>query len=267
MNTIQPKKKKSLLKKILIYLGIFIGFIILLLLFPPNFYELGLKEYNNKNYADALIQFKYVEQDDKNYESALIKIVETNSIIDSLEKLSHSEKQTIPIIKTDKALKSKLANISEMMEEMGDYSTQNQTFKILSERPLHIQVSPQITKDDLEYLVKEQIIRTFVYVAYSTFARLDIDEITITVVPVVFDLNNPTKVKEYNNRYKLTHKINRSKAKEVMKKYIKTDNFDDLLGAEINGIYEKSLNSKKLDQLKSLKENILFNVYIEIIKK
>ena len=83
---IQPKKKMSILKKILIGIGVLIGFLILMaILFPLDYYKEGVDSYNKKDYKKAYEYLSNVKPDDKNYSDAIAKINEIKPIIDSLE--------------------------------------------------------------------------------------------------------------------------------------------------------------------------------------
>ena len=94
----QPKKKTSLLKKILLGIAAFFGFFLLLgifgaIFFPIDHYKEGIDAYNKRDYQKAFDNLNHVKQDNKNYNDAITKIQEIKPIIDSLEKLAKSEKE------------------------------------------------------------------------------------------------------------------------------------------------------------------------------
>ena len=90
----QPKKKMSLVKKILIGIGIFfVSLIILSHLFPIDYYKDGIDYYNKQKYSEALHYLRNVSPDDKNYNDAIAKIKEIKPIVDSIEKSSKRTKQ------------------------------------------------------------------------------------------------------------------------------------------------------------------------------
>lgn len=83
---IQPKKKVSILKKILIGIGALLGFLILIaILFPLDYYKEGVDSYNKKDYKKAYEFLSNVKPEDENYRDAIAKINEIKPIVDSLE--------------------------------------------------------------------------------------------------------------------------------------------------------------------------------------
>ncbi len=104
--------------------------------------------------------------------------------------------------------------------------------------------------------MKNEIVkRDIIYVAYQTFAQTNIDELTITSIP-----NSNDNPKKYFTKYQKTVKIGRDKAKEILKKYLDSEDFS-ILYEEQNGIW---IPSKKFSVLKFEK---LDAVYEEINNK
>lgn len=115
----QQKQKKSIFKKVLIGIGIFLGVIILLSqLFPIDYYKDGIDFYNKKKYEKALDYLSKVETTDKNYNDAILKIKELTPIVDSINKVAEKE--------TDK-------NKSEKTEENKVEKDVNSTSKTVTE--------------------------------------------------------------------------------------------------------------------------------------
>jgi len=116
----------------------------------------------------------------------------------------------------------KFATLKEILEDSGDFNEEVGTLKFISldEKNLHVQVSKPILENDVEKVKNEIVKRDIIYVAFQTFAQTDINELTITSIP---DSNeNP---KKYFEEYKQTVKINREKAKEILKKYLDSEDF------------------------------------------
>ncbi|MGV1012924.1 MAG: hypothetical protein ACOYBS_10790 [Flavobacterium sp.] len=153
--------------------------------------------------------------------------------------------------KSGKPLK-KFATLKKMLENSGDFDKEVGTLKFISldEKNLHVQISKPILENDLEKIKNEIVKRDIVYVAFQTFAQTDINELTITSIP---DSNeNP---KKYFEEYKQTVKINREKAKEILKKYLESEDFS-ILYEEQNGMW---LPSKSFSVLKFEKLNEVFD--------
>lgn len=143
------------------------------------------------------------------------------------------------------------ASISEMVEELGDFSSENGTFKIISQSPLHIQISNQTDKNGKKELMKKIAMQEIVYVAYEAFATTNISKITITSVPSDID--------EFTNNHKLvfineaatTITITKEKARQVMQSHLGTTNFDDMIGVHVGDSYFAESPSPLLDKLKA----------------
>lgn len=145
----------------------------------------------------------------------------------------------------------KYSTISEMVEDLGDYSADNNTFKVVSEKPLHIRISkmamPGMQTEELQKMSMSAII----YNAYQAFASTDIEEIKITAVPINFDPES-SKLKGFNTSARYTVDINKEKARQVMQKIVGVSNFEDLLGVDgENGQYFENSPNKLFDKLKS----------------
>lgn len=135
------------------------------------------------------------------------------------------------------------SSVKEMLEDASDYYEENGSLKFISsdKENLHIQVSNPILKNDLES-VKEKIVkRDIVYIAFQSFAQTDIKELTITSIPS--DLENR---KIYYKEYKKTIKINRAKAKQILSKFLESENFNILYTEDNNGIWLPNDNFSKL---------------------
>ena len=147
-------------------------------------------------------------------------------------------------------------NVEEMLLDASDYYEENGSLKFISEDEsnLHIQVSKSIFKGDSESVKKDIVKRDIVYVAFQTFAQTNIKELTITAIPK--DWKNH---KKYYNEYKKTLKVNRTKAKVILKKYLNSSDFS-ILYKKRQGIW---LPNKKFDELKFEK---LEEVFIELLK-
>ena len=144
------------------------------------------------------------------------------------------------------------SSIKEMLEEAGDFYEENGSLKFISEEEsnIHVQVSKPISKNDLESVKQEIAKRNIIYVAFQAFAQTNLNEITITSLPN--DLEDNTR---YYEEYKQTVKIDRTKAKSILKTYLNSDDFSILFDNQ-NGI---CLPNKNFDKLKFEKLNEVYN--------
>lgn len=147
------------------------------------------------------------------------------------------------------------SSVREMLDDSGDFYEENDSLKFISveSQNFHIQVSKPISKNDLEKVKQETVIRNIVYVTFQTFAQTNTDKIIITSIPS--DLEN-----KYYHKYKETLSITRTQAKSTLKKFLNTDDFSTLFTYE-NGIWLPNRNFEKL-KFEKLQE-----VYKELSKK
>ncbi len=147
------------------------------------------------------------------------------------------------------------STVLEMLNAAGDYSGHN--LEKLTDNPLHIRVSKDFIKGETENLMIEQTKRDIIYVAFQAFAETNVDEITITSIPVLrndFNPNKPYDGKLLNN-LKLSKTITRENALKILEKYIKTNSFKDLY--QLDGTMY--LPSDKFDLLKFSQLENVFN--------
>jgi hypothetical protein len=176
-----------------------------------------------------------------------LKVENENVKTETLKTEDNAEFKT----ETTKAL-PKFATLEELLKDAGDFNEEDNSLKFISrdKKKLHVQVSKTILKDDLESVKTEIVKRDIIYIAFQTFAQTDINELTITSIPI--DYFNR---KKYFENYKLTVNINREKAKDILKKYLETEDFS-ILYEEQDKMW---LPSKKFSILKFEKLNEVFN--------
>ena len=172
-----------------------------------------------------------------------------------------------PVETSASTIPSKYATVFGLIDTSADFSIEKGTYKIISKDPIHIQISSKVMEGDLDKVIKGLTKKDFVYVAFDAFARTNIDKITITSIPLKTDLNNPQAKGTYLEKYKVSATVTRDKAKSIMEKYIKTSNFDDLMGGDLNGKKEMFMSSPLFDQLKSLNDDFVIHVFDDLTQK
>ena len=129
----------------------------------------------------------------------------------------------------------KYSSVLEMLQSSGDYRQDEGTLKILSSEDelLHIQLSKWVFEGDVEDTITRQVKRNIVYVSFQTFAKTDIDELTITSVPLrMKDFETQDR---YLEESKKTITIDRESANEILEKYLNTTSFQDLYELDSSG--------------------------------
>lgn len=139
-------------------------------------------------------------------------------------------------------------DISAMIEATGDFNKENGTFKIISQKPLHIEVSTLTYEGDLEQTIAEQTKRDIVFVGFRTFAQTTIDEIKITSFPLRGD-NKNKKDFDFIQKYKQSATLTRNRAKAVLEKYYGHSDFSKLFGETVDGTFMPEIPNMRLKRM------------------
>ena len=184
------------------------------------------------------------------------------------ENLKTENKQTPQksIETTSSTIPSKYSTVFGLIDTSADFSIEKGTYKIISKDPIHIQISSKVVEGDSKKVIIGLTKKDFVYVVFDAFARTNINKIRITSIPLT-TLNNSEVKEAYLVDYKVSATVTREKAKSIMQKYIKTSNFDDLMGGELNGKKEMFISSPLFDQLKSLDNDFVIHVFDDLTTK
>lgn len=123
------------------------------------------------------------------------------------------------------------SSISEMIEEFGNYSVSNGTFKVLQENPIvHIQISPIVFEGELQDVIEEEIKRVMLEIIYETFLHTHLSTLKITVIPMDFDIQ--TQTGKYLPVYSTTLQIGKAEATNVINTTLKIASLNDLVEME-----------------------------------
>jgi len=173
-----------------------------------------------------------------------------NSATKDAEKSTQSNSDSPQLLKQFNTLR-------EMVEYSYEFYEVDGTLKFISEEDsnLHIQISSPIFELDQE-IIKEQIVkRDIIYFAFQSFAKTNIDKLTITSIPISAENDH-----QYCEEYKKTITIDRTNAKLILKKFLNSEDFSILYDKNTNA-WIKNANFNKL-----LYENI-HEVFAEMSKK
>jgi hypothetical protein len=134
----------------------------------------------------------------------------------------------------------KYPTVTEMLLEAGDFGGEDGSLKIISNNPLHVQVSKSIFDGDIEKVIVEQTKRDIIYVVFQAFAQTDVDKLIVSSVPRQHETG------AYINRYRLQRNVKRKAAQDILLKYLSTSDFKVLFA--LNGTIW--VPSDKFDLLK-----------------
>lgn len=184
--------------------------------------------------SEATAEESFVPVDSVNLDSALAT---TQTAIDTSEVSNKTHKH--------------YASVMEMAEDRNDFSTEDGTLKLISQSPLHIQISAQDYKIQDVNRMRKVASQYLVSTAYAAFACTDISKITITSVPCDMDEYIQNHKIVLLNAAAVTVTITREKARQVMQSHVGTSNFDDMLGIAVGESYSADSPSPLLNKLKA----------------
>lgn len=123
-------------------------------------------------------------------------------------------------------------NLVEMLDEMTDYNLEDKTLKIISEKPLSIQIFYKtFGNQEKKHLIPE-VQDAFISTVFRIFTYTNLEEITLEIIPV----DNKTD-KPLNKKFNLKTKVTRAKALEILNTYSAAKTFDDLVNFDENDQY------------------------------
>lgn len=151
----------------------------------------------------------------------------------------------------------KYSTIKEMLDSAYDY--RDNCIEIISAD--NVRVSSEFLKEETESNIISQVKRDIVYVIFQTFAKTDLNKVTVTSIPIIRSSFNPNETYDgkLDESFKQTITATRPAGLEILNKYLQKSQFQDLYSLE-GTLYVPNEN---FDQLKF---NQLDNVYSDLSK-
>jgi len=151
-------------------------------------------------------------------------------------------------------------SVEIMMIKFNDYLIEDGSFKVIQNNPLHIQLSPKIFNSDPEDIIEAIINRGFLHGVYRSFAFTNIDNITITVVPIEGKLMERTSVPLYKKTLSKTLSITRTEALRIIQTYIDISKISELFTTNYQPIrvYQAKIIYNDSELAKFVKLNLKF---------
>ena len=141
----------------------------------------------------------------------------------------------------------KFSGVREMIEDQGDFSEENGTFRVIKDNPLVVQISPKVFPNEPADNAAYEVKRAAVYAVYRTFIHTDAKSITVASFPIQFTPGQ-SKV-TYLNSPKVEIKVTREKALSVLNKQINASSFASLTAPERAGSVQVDHWSKAFENV------------------
>ncbi|WP_375561305.1 hypothetical protein ACE193_01765 [Bernardetia sp. OM2101] len=148
-------------------------------------------------------------------------------------------------VNTDQAAPTKFVNLDEMIMDLGDYNTDNNTYEKMSDTQIRISPAVPASADDAQ--IQDIVKASLVSIAMRTFIHTDLTEVTIKVIPQKASMN-PEDAKMME-KYMQEGSITRQKAEEVAKQYAGTD-LNSLVGNKIGDLFRADMPNDNLEKLR-----------------
>ncbi|MEJ6654650.1 MAG: hypothetical protein QNL70_01390 [Pseudomonas sp.] len=125
------------------------------------------------------------------------------------------------------------ASVSEMIEDSGDYDEETGSYRLISDTPLHIHLSPKVFKGDTADIVETELQRAVMYGIYKTLIHTSADQVRVTSTPIVMTLNPVSMTHQDTPR--LDVNITRAAALETVQQFLKVDDLQNLVAHQGSG--------------------------------
>jgi hypothetical protein len=156
-----------------------------------------------------------------------------------------TEETTEETVDTTQEAPTKFATLDEMIADVGDYRTDNNTYEKISDTKIRISPPVPASADDAQ--IQDIVKASLVSVALRTFIHTDFSEVTIKVIPQKASMN-PEDAKMME-KYMQEGTITRQKAEEVVKKYAGTD-LPSLVGNKIGDLFRADMPNDNLEKMR-----------------
>lgn len=120
----------------------------------------------------------------------------------------------------------KFSSVSAMIDDLNDFASDNGTFKVLKEKPLHIQLLTQTVAGESKAIAAEEVRRAIVYGVIRSFMHTDIDQITVTAASAISDAASG-KMKQVKGS-EVSVLVRRQDTLELLRKMTGIKEFSDL---------------------------------------
>lgn len=139
------------------------------------------------------------------------------------------------------------SNVSEMVEDLGDFSAENGTFAVITEKPLHIRIAAKVVAGDLPENIASDVRRAALYGVYRTLVHTSADSIQVTAVPNQITLNPYSSKLLASPSLQIT--VTRAQALEAAKALTGAKSMADLVSPEQAGTIQLDNWSKSFEPL------------------
>ena len=143
-----------------------------------------------------------------------------------------------------------------------NFNIENGTLVILQDdaKGLHIQVSSLVFNDSNADLIRDEVKRDIVYVAFESFIKTTTEEFTITAIPL--KMRDAHTVDRYMTEFQKSFKVHRKTGTKILQKHFFTSTYRTLYSYQ--SIHDKWLPNERF---KLLQYELLPDAYRLLVKE
>lgn len=151
-------------------------------------------------------------------------------------------------------------DISETIEDFGDYYPEANSFELISKKPLKMRFSPPAYKEDHKDVKIKQVERAVVYGVYRTFIHSNNDNVTI--VSYLVDAQGQRDKLSDTTEYTIT--LSRQQAEDILKKYMPISSMSEIVNDTCS--FSQSFNELFYDDSGEKGFDLFFNDLVKASK-
>lgn len=123
---------------------------------------------------------------------------------------------------------TKFSTVQKMIEEFGEYSEEGRTFRVISEHPLHIQISPVVATGTSPRIIESMVHMAAVETVYRAFIHTAVDKLTVTALPKTLVVDDGT-AGDLLTDHRVSLTVTRKRALALLNRYFPGKSFEDLV--------------------------------------
>jgi hypothetical protein len=128
-------------------------------------------------------------------------------------------------------------SVYDVLHEWYSYSTDDGTFKTISENPLHIQIVPTFMQDEYPDINRNDVKTALLEAVYRTFIHTDTKALTVTCTPQLIQNNNGDFETKPLEKYAKTITVSKEMAVKIAESHLNISTLSELvMDQKVGGI-------------------------------
>ncbi|HHX6814692.1 TPA: hypothetical protein ACXJW0_006261, partial [Pseudomonas aeruginosa] len=181
----------------------------------------------------------------------VVSVALSLGIIEADQKSAPTPEQLADAVKLSHAmgvnpLPMQYKTVPEMIEDLGDYSAENGSFKLVSSSPLQFQIATTVAAGDLPENVQRELRRATLYGVFRTFVHTNAEAVKVKAVP---NLMTTATTRAIQDKPNLEISVTREQALKAAQSLVPAERFTDLVLPERSGNFQLDNWTKPFEAL------------------